>query len=523
MNTHLTRLAFVNRLSIVLFAAYALLAPAALLLRDLRDPALRGPGIPACAWRTHRAISPDFARWARTRVARGAGARFGVKEDVPATEWPLFSCVFYLMATDNLQAEWARTRPTPATAPAVYAREAIEAAAALLTDPAHHAWVRDYWGTNIWSHHNLFFRSLIIAGLTRYESLTGDRRHHDLLTNQVITLAGELDRSPHGLLEDYPGECYPIDVLAAVGWIRASDRVTGLDYAAFAARAERAFTGPGLDRRGLVPYMVEIRSRYQDMSARGTGNSWVGVFAPRLWPATARRWHDAYTAQFWQERWLAAGFREYPRDMPEYDWGFDIDSGPLIAGFSPAANAFGVAAARVNGRFDQAFMLGAQMLAASWPLPHGALLGARRLSDAAAAPYLGEAAIVYFLTEQPAPGMPLRAGGGRWPGFVVAWFGLYLGLGLLFWVAAERRWRLWHRLLAAGYSVAWPRVQAALWWTAMLAAASMTALAWSGGAPGPAVLALLLAQFFPRLPRLRVPDRGPDEAVNGGLPPPHDA
>jgi hypothetical protein len=489
----LTAIARANLCLMLAFAFLGFLAPGVLVIRNLADRSLREPGVPDLAWRTHRKISPGFARWANERVASGAGARYSRKEDVPATEWPVFACVFYLTATDNLQMEWTKTRrPDDSGAPAVYARKAIDAAAGLITDPVHHTWVREYWGTNFWHQQDLFFRSLVIAGLTRYESLTGDRKHHDLLVSQVTELADELDKSRTGLLEDYPGECYPLDVLAGIAWIRESDRVTGLDHSAFVQRAVRAFDGKLLDERGLVPFFIYLDSLQQEQPARGTGNSWVSTFAPHLWPDRAKAWYDLYEQHFWQRRLLAAGFREFPRTMTDKDWGFDVDSGPIVGGFSPAANAFGVAAARVNGRFDHAWPLSAQMIAASWPTLRGRLAGARFLSLGDHAPYLGEAAILYFLTEQPAPGVAVRTGGSL-PGFVYVGIGIYFLLGLLFFLAAMSNWRRWKRNAATG-TVPAPRVQSAAWMALMTLAVGAVCL----GPVALGMIAFFLAQVLPR-------------------------
>ena len=40
--------------------------------------------------------------------SRRGGAHL-VQNDVPATEWPIFGCVFYLAATEGLQEEWERS------------------------------------------------------------------------------------------------------------------------------------------------------------------------------------------------------------------------------------------------------------------------------------------------------------------------------------------------------------------------------------------------------------------------------
>ena len=99
----------------------------------------------------------------------------------------------------------------------------------------------------------------------------------------------------------------------------------------------------------------------------------------------------------------------------------------MIDGFGTAASAFGIAAARRNGRFDHAYTLSSELSAASWALPDGRLVLPRMASHAIDAPYLGESAILYFLTVQPAPGVEVRRGGHA-PWCVWLSFPVYFGL-----------------------------------------------------------------------------------------------
>jgi hypothetical protein len=422
-------------------AAWLFLVPAVLTIQRLADPALRHPGCaPAFAWPLHRRLSRELPVWADTRVASGIAAHL-VRDNVPETEWPIFTCVFYLTATEALQREWERDHPAGAPdAPAVYGREAIRAAAALVADPVHHTWVREHWGADYLHTENVFFRSLLIAAFTRYEALTRDTRYHDLLVDQARTLADDLDRSAYGVLEDYPAQCYPVDVLAAIGWIRDSDRVTGLDHAAFAARAIRGFEGRLADG-GLPIYRVNRHTLAIEDPTRGTGNAWIMAFAPALWPEPAERWMARFEERFWQARFGARGFREYPREITGRDWGYDIDAGPIFGGFSPAANAFAIAGTRAAGRFDLAWPLAAQSIAAGWPLPGGRFGLAARLSDSKHAPLLGEAALLAHFTTQPAAGAKVRAGSGAPPPVVFAGICLeVLAFALLAW-RAVRGWR----------------------------------------------------------------------------------
>ena len=335
-------------------ALWFLLIPGLLVLRNLSDPALRNGGIPREAWRLHRYLAPRYERWARARIASGDAARVHYL-DVPSTEWPLFGSVFFLWATENLQRAWEHNPLCASRAPADYARGAVEACKDLLLDPAHHTWVKTHWGSAYMHHEDVFFRSLLIAGLTSYERLTHAGTCLAVLRDQVDTLADELDRSPYGILHDYPGECYPIDVLAAVAWLRRADSVLGTDHSAFVARERRAFEGARLDKHGLIPWFVDPQTGEQAEASRGIVNAHVLVFARELYTDLADAWYRVYEEQFWQERWWAAGFREYYRDRPNGEWTFDVDAGPILGGFSPSANAFGIAAARVNGRLDHAY------------------------------------------------------------------------------------------------------------------------------------------------------------------------
>jgi hypothetical protein len=491
----------VNAVILVGLVAYWFLLPGIILLCDLSDARLRQPGgIPRAAWRVHRALTPRYERWARQRIASGKAAHLELY-DVPSTEWPMFGSVFYLSATEALQQEWERDPSRSRKEPREYARNAIEACTDLVLDPVHHTWVRQHWGDDYLHRENVFFRAMIIQALTSRERLLRDGRHQNLLRDQVETLSADLDRSPHGLLHDYPGECYPVDVFAAVAWIRRADTVLGTDHSAFAERALRGFSAPYVDELGLIPYSVELPSGKPDAPSRGIGMSYVLIYAPELYPEQARSWYDVYVQHFWQNNWLASGFREYPKEIPNKDWLMDPDSGPVMFGFSPSGNAYGVAAARVNGRFDHAWTLGAQALAAAWPLPDGSWLGARFLSAASRghAPYLGEMNLLFLFTREPMPGVPIVTG-GHMPLLVWIGFALTLVLGtLLLWLTL-RRCKAWLRS-ADTVSVPLERVQLTLW----LALIGLSGILFLTGKGSLSLILFLLAQFLPRQFARRLP------------------
>ncbi len=420
-------------LSVVLF----LLAPGFALLSDVVDPAMRGPGIPRRARSIHASITPRITRWALERIETGRAAEAAL-HDVPTTEWPMFTAVYYLMGTEELERAWEREGRV-GDEPREASREAITAARDLLLDPSHHTWVRTHWGEDYLHEQNVFFRSLLIAGLTSYENLTRDGTTREVLLDQVSTLSAELDASPLGVLEDYPTECYPIDVLAAIGLIERADRTLGTDHGAFLARSRRGFEGSMLDARGLVPFRMDLPSGRHVQPGRGIGMSWVLLFTPDLWPELSERWYATYEQGHYEERALLTGFREYERGT-EPDWTFEVDAGPVVDGLGTAASAFAIAAARRHGRFDHAYALSTEVSAASWIMADGTMVLPRTFSHAADAPYLGEAALFYFLTVQPHPTARLVEPRGV-PGLTVLGLSVYLGapIALLAWWIRRRR------------------------------------------------------------------------------------
>jgi len=245
----------------------------------------------------------------------------------------------------------------------------------------------------------------------------------------VETLSTELDESPYGLLDDYPEQCYPTDIVAAIAAIKRADSVLGTDHSEFVKRSIRGFEGNLVDWTGLPPYEADSRSGVIGVS-RGCSSQWMTVWAPEIWPARAKEWYDNFEKHFWQKRWTAVGFREFPKDSHEKDWHIDIDSGPVICGYGAAACAFGIGAARANGRFDHAYPLSIEVLLLSWPLLDGTLFGPRFLSNATHAPYLGEVALLYALTRMPVGDVEITEP-GKLPTFVYIVLCMYLGASLL--------------------------------------------------------------------------------------------
>ena len=487
---------YTNSAVLILVSLFVFLLPAVRVICDLSDPNIRSAGIPRSAWRLHRSLSPRFEQWARQRLGAKRAAELPIT-NISGTEWPLFGTVFYLWATESLQDEWEKGHPAGAVAPNVYARGAIQAATRLVLDPTQASWVKVHWGTNYLKTGNIFYRMLVIAALTSQARLTGDKEYLPVLRDQVDSLSAELEASRQGLMDDYPNQCFPGDVLTAIAMIQRADKILGTDHSAFVAHAIRGFQGKALDSRGLVPYFASAAMGEPFGTSQGCANSYVSLFSPEIWPEQARTWYDLYAQYFWQETWTCAGFREFPNDLPGNNWDLDVDSGLVLKGFGCAACAFGVGAARVNGHFEHAYPLTAEMLVTSWPLPNGTWLLPRLLSNAADAPYLGEAAILFNLTRLPAEGVAIRTG-GTLPGFVMIFLGLQLGFGLGLLIGSFLSLRQW-RKHQDSLSFSRPKTQFGIW--VGLLVACVLCLCW--GQTLTALFFLACAQLFPRFRPVR--------------------
>ena len=395
------------------------------------DPGLRGPGGSTIAFKLHRQLSGRYGRYAQRRVASGIAAELDHR-NISATEWPLFGSAFYLWATVQLQDAWEADPSLSKRAPKDYARAAIEAATALVLDEGHASWVKTHWGEGAYLvRENVFYRMLLMSAIIAHHQLTGSDEYLPLLRTQVESMAAELDASPHGLLDDYPRQCYPTDVVAALAAIRRADAILGTDHGEILQRSVRGFEGALAVPYGLPPYAAIADEGIPLDQSRGCGNSYFCSFAPEVWPGRADNWYGAYVENFWERGWFVGGFREFPKGQGE-DWYFDVDAGPVFGGLGSAASAFGLAACRTNGDYHRAHVLGAEMIAASWPLVNGTLLVPRLVSDGAHAPYLGEMAILFQLSRGPSlEGEHASEAGGVFslPGCVWLVLGVQLSAG----------------------------------------------------------------------------------------------
>lgn len=373
----------------------------------LRDPGLRSAAPSRLAMQLHRSLSKALPDYIDTRITSGKATTLGPAQ-ITATEWPVYGAFFYLLATENLQLSWKNGHYSGQPEPAVVGRQAIDASLRIMLDEGHAHWVKDYWGEDYLNEPNCFYRMLMIGSLSSHHNLTGDPEHLPLLRQITNDLAADLDRSPAGLIDDYPEQCFPADVAVAITMIRHADSALGTDRKAWAKQAlSRLLQNFG----GELPPYTAIDHTGQALSpTRGCTNGFFFSFAKGIDPDLVDPLYSDYRSSFWQEGALCRGWREFPREVqiPKEDsFYMDPDSGPVITGFGTSATGLGLGGARRHGDQDRAGQLGAELIASALPFPTGHLLIPSLVGDREHAPHFPEIVLLHQLSiSNKAPASP---------------------------------------------------------------------------------------------------------------------
>jgi hypothetical protein len=415
---------------VVIIAALALLIYPALVLATLCfDSTLQHKGQSRLVPGWFMAASGRFVAWADEY----ANSQFAVTvyhNDVAATEWPMFGAVLFLVTAHDLHQQGL------INGQAGVVRKAVEKAASIVASPTTATWVKTKWGDHYLEQENVFYRMLLILGLSAFEELTGDQQYRSVMSEQRKTLAAELSVARLHLKDDYPGECYPNDVLWAVAAIQRAARLEDTNHHELVMSLMTVFDGPVKAKEGLPAFQVDATSGQILQHARGCGNSGILLFASELDAEIARRWYDAYEQHFWTNNLWYSGFREFPHGASDaFD---DVDSGPVVWGVGSVASAFGIGAAKTVGRLDHSVPLTLEAVAASWPTPFGFLVPGIMGKLAAQSWCLGEVALLFSMT-RPLPSTELTPATGQMPGMVWIYLSLYTGSGLLV-IVREFRW-----------------------------------------------------------------------------------
>ncbi len=435
------KLCFSLSAAVVIIALAVVLCfyPALVIVRVLADVELRETGRSHLLPSWFESTAERHLAWAEDYLASDM-AETVEHTEVAATEWPMFGSVFFLVTAQQLHEDGAIDATTGVVL------EAVQKSAQIVVSPKTATWVRTKWGDDYLERENLFYRMLLILGLSSYERITGDAQYHALMSEQRESLAAELMDAELHLLDDYPNECYPNDILWAVAAIQRAAVLDGTEHDALAQSLMETFDGEKVAVRGMPAYQMNSKHGFILQEPRGVGNSGILTFAVELDAEIAQRWYAAHERDFWKDNGWLAGFTELPRGEDEVL--MDVDSGPVAYEFGSVASVFGVGAANTVGRLDHSVPLTLEAVACSWPTPFGFLLPQLMGYAAVDSRSLGEVALLFSMS-RPSSVDDVVPYDGNVPGIVWVMLAAYLGVGSMF-IGLEIRGirRLWQKVNA---------------------------------------------------------------------------
>jgi len=414
--------------------------PAIFCLRMIFDQPLRSGGVPQYTVQQFYNVSLRFDKWAQNYIYSQQAVKVDLK-NVAATEWPMFGSVFYLLAAEEIQKKIVNRNDPLAIKTETALVKASDDAARIIADPKTGRWVQQKWGNSYLYHENLFYRMLMIMGFSSYETISRNSQYETILRKQNDSLAIELLNAPYHVLDDYPGECWPSDVLWAVAAILRADRLLGTDYSLLKKDLMKELNAVALTKEGLPAYMVDSRTGYPVSPARGCSNSGILIFASGINPDIATKWYVHYKKYFWQENHWCKGFREFTRNYSNS--GQDVDTGPIIGGYGSVASFFGIGAARTIGRLNESVPLTMEVTALSWPTPFGLFIPGLLSYVGTGGGCLGDAAFIFSIT-RPILSHKTTPFNGDVP--IIVWIAclFYFSIGVLI---VLDQWLVWKKVL----------------------------------------------------------------------------
>jgi hypothetical protein len=304
-----------------------------------------------CAWQADPWLAHDPA--VEARLARGVAA--WVQEGVSMTAFRTGAVQFdgewlfgtYLMAGLGF-GQSALRHPEQRAA---YGRLMDQCITRIL-DADVRAFDRQMWGSDPIAslddsdQHAAFLGYFnLLLGLHR--AVDPASRHAPLNDRITAALIRRLDASPHGLLESYPHELYPVDNCAVIGSIGLHARVSGQEHAAtlqcWSTRCRNRWIDPAT---GLLFQAVDPVDGSPADLPRGSGTTLGLFFLAYADPALSRDLYGAVRRGLFGHFLGFGGVREYARGVRGAHG--DIDCGPIVFGFGLSPTGFMLGGARLH-------------------------------------------------------------------------------------------------------------------------------------------------------------------------------
>ncbi len=236
---------------------------------------------------------------------------------------------------------------------------AADAVAHVQSDVARRTFVREMdpeYGAyyQSWS---LYLRSVVLRSLPPGDAVPFDTAAYG---RDCERFADALRRSPSPYLPSYPDGVWPADTGVGIAALAIRDEVLGPRYAPVIRAWVRAVNARVDPATGAIPHGERVEGWPGD-GPRGESLALLSIALQDVDASLARRQYRMLRAHFVDYRWGLPGVREYPRGV---DGQGDVDSGPLVLGFSGPATVVGAGAALVHGdeRTGDALLATAEVL-----------------------------------------------------------------------------------------------------------------------------------------------------------------
>jgi hypothetical protein len=193
--------------------------------------------------------------------------------------------------------------------------------------------------------HAAFFGYLNLA-LSLRRFVAGESRFSAENDRFTQALATRFDASPLAIVETYPGERYPVDNTAGIASVALHDRALGQAPRPLVERCLSTFRARYVDRQtGLLVQAVDAQGAPADRP-RGSGTALAVYFVSFTDAALSGELYAALRSELAGDVLGFGVIREYPRGSG--GWHGDIDSGPLVFGWSISAMGFALAGTRIH-------------------------------------------------------------------------------------------------------------------------------------------------------------------------------
>lgn len=275
------------------------------------------------------------------------------------------------------------------------------------------------------------WRNQVLAALIALEP--SDTALARVFDRESTLIAEAFAASTTPYLESYPGKAWPADAVVALHSLHLHERLRGADHGAVItrwvqqARARR-------DEREMIPHAWRPEGMTPPQG-RGSSLALMNVFLTDIDSALAAEQFSAWKGYGITETFGVPAVREHPVGINAPG---DVDSGPLILGYGPAATIVGVAACKRNGDAFHAMECARTLHGFGFAIGGRYLLGALPIAD------------LFIAWGRSMPGEPLQ---GPPPGYgrFHAWCVLLM---LLLWSPWIVRW--WRMRPLRQRAITWP-------------------------------------------------------------------